>query len=73
MDDLADVIDELVPDPPTEATELWIDGLSLDLPLELYVRRSAQGERIEASLPTQTNLPSRTASARAQGWFASRV
>jgi hypothetical protein len=53
MEGLAETILELIPDADPQARGLYVERLSVELPLELYVRRGDGQWRIESSAPTQ--------------------
>jgi hypothetical protein len=55
MGKLADIIDEMLPKPPGEGEQIWVEGFAMDLPFEIYVRASEDNTvSLDASLPSQT-------------------
>jgi|GEM_PF-4197062 hypothetical protein len=55
MDRLSDMLTDLVPESPDRGTLVWAECVSVDMPCEVYVRRTASGAiTVEATAPSQS-------------------
>jgi len=53
-DTFSNMIDALVPEPPDAAAVAWAEALTIDMPIELYVRRDEVDRfRLATTPPTQ--------------------